>query len=85
VKPGCPCGGGPSRNPHSGATLGGADQLSAIERALIEGFAGATITLQGINYKIALGQVIEVTDLAQAISAMVRVASRLGSSSVSSW
>jgi hypothetical protein len=39
------------------ADLGGADQLSAIERSLIEGFAGATITLQGINYRIALGEV----------------------------
>jgi hypothetical protein len=60
------------------ADLGGADQLSAIERSLVEAYAGATITVQGINYKIALGEVIEVADLAQAISAMVRVASRLG-------
>jgi hypothetical protein len=60
------------------ADLGGREQLSAIERGLIEGFAGASIILQGINFKIAVGEVIAVADLAQAISSMVRVAARLG-------
>jgi hypothetical protein len=60
------------------ADLGGADQLSAIEKALIQGFAGAAVAVQDVNARMALGQVIEVSDLAQSISAMVRVASRLG-------
>jgi hypothetical protein len=60
------------------ADLGGADQLSAIERALVEGFAGATVSLQNINTRLALGEAIDLSDQAQAISAMVRVASRLG-------
>jgi hypothetical protein len=58
--------------------LGGADQLSAIERALVEGFAGAAISLMNINARLALGEAIDLADQAQAISAMVRVAARLG-------
>jgi hypothetical protein len=58
--------------------LGGADQLSTIERSLIEGFAGAAVTLQHLNTQLALGQEIDLSQHAQAVSAMVRVASRLG-------
>jgi hypothetical protein len=58
--------------------LGGRDQLTAIEKSLVEGFAGATIILQSLNAQMALGQAIETADVGLAISAMVRVASRLG-------
>ena len=58
--------------------LGGRDRLSTIERALIEGFAGATLTLHDLNTRLALGQEIDLNQHAQAVSAMVRVASRLG-------
>jgi hypothetical protein len=58
--------------------LGGRDRLSTIERALIEAFAGACITLQHLNVKLALGEEIDLGQHAQAVSAMVRVASRLG-------
>src|SRR5262245_12504868 len=58
--------------------LGGHDQLSTIERALVEAFAGACVTLQHLNTKLALGQEIDLGQHAQAVSAMVRVASRLG-------
>src|SRR5262245_8967133 len=34
--------------------LGGSDRLSAIERALVEGFAGAAVTLQHLNTQLAL-------------------------------
>jgi hypothetical protein len=54
------------------------DQLSAIERSLIEAYAGATIAMQGITAMQAAGQSIIVSDLAKAISSMVRVAARLG-------
>jgi hypothetical protein len=58
--------------------LAGRDQLSTIERALIEAFAGAAVTLQHLNTKLALGQEIDLSQHAQCVSAMVRVASRLG-------
>lgn len=54
------------------------DQLSAIERQLIEAFAGAATTLQHLNTQLALGQPIDVSQHAQCVGAMVRVASRLG-------
>jgi hypothetical protein len=60
------------------ADLGGHDQLSTIERALVEAFAGACVTLQHLNTQLALGQSIDLAQHAQAVSAMVRVASRLG-------
>ena len=58
--------------------LGGADRLSTIEHALIEGFAGAALTLHNLNCRLALGLAIDLGQHAQAVSAMVRVASRLG-------
>jgi hypothetical protein len=58
--------------------LGGRDQLSTIERALIEAFAGACVTLHHLNTKLALGESIDPSQHAQAVSAMVRVATRLG-------
>ena len=58
--------------------LGGRDQLSTIERALVEGFAGSCVVLGHLNAKLALGEDIEVSEHAQAVSAMVRVAGRLG-------
>jgi hypothetical protein len=60
------------------ADLGGRDPLSTIELALIEAFAGATVTLQHLNTRLALGQEIDLSQHAQAVSSMVRVASRLG-------
>jgi hypothetical protein len=58
--------------------LGGREQLSTIERALVEAFAGACVTLHHLNTKLALGETIDLGQHAQAVSAMVRVASRLG-------
>lgn len=58
--------------------LGGRDALSEIELCLVEGFCGASVMLKNINARMTLGHAIEVTDLAQTISSMVRVASRLG-------
>jgi hypothetical protein len=60
------------------ADLGGRDQLSAIELALVEAFAGAAVTLDNLNTRLLLGQEIDLSQHAQAVSAMVRVASRLG-------
>jgi len=60
------------------ADLGGHDQISAIEVALIEAFAGAAVTLNHLNTQLALGQPIDLSQHAQCVGAMVRVASRLG-------
>jgi len=60
------------------ADLGGADQLSAIERNLVQAFAGATVTLHHLNARLMAGEEINLAQHAQAVSAMVRVASRLG-------
>ena len=58
--------------------LGGRAQLSTIQRALIEGFVGAAVILHHLNTQLALGQDVDLAQHAQAVSAMVRVASRLG-------
>jgi hypothetical protein len=58
--------------------LGGAESITTIERTLIEGFAGATVMLEGINARIALGQPVEPEELSQAASTLVRIATRLG-------
>jgi hypothetical protein len=60
------------------ADLGGRDQLSAIELALIEGFCGAAVTLENLNSRLLLGEAIDPAQIAQTVSAMVRVGSRLG-------
>src|SRR5262249_24545049 len=60
------------------ADLGGADQLSAIERNLIQAFAGAAVTLHHLNARLMAGEEINLAQHAQAVTAMVRVASRLG-------
>jgi hypothetical protein len=52
--------------------LGGSDRLSAIERALVEGFAGAAVTLQHSNTQLAVGRLIDLSQHAHAVSAMVR-------------
>ena len=58
--------------------LGGRDQLSAIERALVEAFAGSAVTLYSLNTRLLLGEEIDLAQHAQTVSAMVRVATRLG-------
>ena len=61
--------------------LGGADHLSAVQLSLVEAYAGASTTLAHINTQILAGAEINnalVSMHASAISALVRVASRLG-------
>jgi hypothetical protein len=63
--------------------LGGHDRLSAIELALVEAFAGASIAFGSINMKILTGVPLEpalVNMHALSISAMVRTAAKLGTS-----
>ena len=58
--------------------LGGRDELSTIELQLVEAFAGACVSLQHLNCLLALGEKIDLSQHASAVSAIVRVASRLG-------
>jgi len=58
--------------------LGGREQLSTIQRALVEAFAGTCLALYQLNTKLVLGEQVDLAQHAQAVSAMVRVASRLG-------
>ena len=60
------------------ADLGGRDQCSTIQLALIEAFCGSAITLDALNAKLALGLPVDVSQHSQCVGAMVRVASRLG-------
>jgi hypothetical protein len=60
------------------ADLGGDDALTTVELALIDAFAGATIQMHDLNARLLLGQQIDLADHAAAISAMVRVAARIG-------
>jgi hypothetical protein len=60
------------------ADLGGADQLSTVQKHLVEAFAGISIVINDLNARLLLGQKIDVLEHSQAISTMVRVASRVG-------
>jgi hypothetical protein len=56
--------------------LGGRDQLTAMELALVEAFAGESVTLNNINTRQLLGEKVSLSDQALAASTMVRVATR---------
>jgi hypothetical protein len=58
--------------------LGGREQLSAIEKSLIQAYAGSAILLDDLNARVVVGQEIDVGTHAQMTSALVRIASRLG-------
>jgi hypothetical protein len=68
---------GRGRNrPDCASDLGG--NLTAVERALVEGFVGATIVLQALNTKLALGQEIDLSEHPAVCSSMVRIAAKIG-------
>ena len=56
--------------------LGG--DLTAVEQSLVEGFCGATVVLQALNTKLALGQDIDLSEHAAVCSSMVRIAAKIG-------
>jgi hypothetical protein len=58
--------------------LGGRDALSTVELALVEAFAGASIHVHDLNARLLLGQKIDLSEHAAAISSLVRIASRIG-------
>jgi hypothetical protein len=57
---------------------GGEDQLSTIQKHLIEAFAGAAVHVHDLNARLLLGEEVDIVAHSQAISTMVRVATRIG-------
>ncbi len=62
--------------------LGGEDQLSTVQKHLVEAFAGAALTLGDLNARLLLGEEIDLLQQSQAVNALVKLASRLGMSRV---
>jgi hypothetical protein len=60
------------------ADLGGEDQLSTIQKHLVEAFAGVALSVHDLNARLLLGQQIDVGVQAQAVSTMIRAANRIG-------
>ena len=60
------------------ADLGGKDQLSTVQHQLTEAFAGICVHVSEMNARLLLGQPVDLTAHATAVSTMVRVASRIG-------
>jgi hypothetical protein len=60
------------------ADLGGRDQLSAVETALVESFAGIFVMLDDLNVRVLLGEKVDPFVYCQVTSTLTRVASRLG-------
>lgn len=58
--------------------LGGADRLSTVQKHLVEAFAGIALRVNDLNARTMLGQEVDVVELSQVVSTMVRVASRIG-------
>jgi hypothetical protein len=62
--------------------LGGEDRLSTVQRHLVEAFAGAAVHVHDLNARLLLGEDVDITAHASAISTMVRIASRIGTQRV---
>jgi hypothetical protein len=58
--------------------LGGDDRLSTVQKHLVEAFAGAAVHVNALNARLLLGQQVDIVEHSQAISTMVRIASRIG-------
>jgi hypothetical protein len=58
--------------------LGGEEQLSTVQKHLVEAFAGAAIHVSDMNARLLLGQEVDILAHSNAISTMVRVAQRIG-------
>jgi hypothetical protein len=57
--------------------LGGADRLSTIQKHLVEAFAGCAVHVHDLNARMLLGEKVDLAEHAQAVTTLVRVASRL--------
>lgn len=59
------------------ADMGGEAQLSTIQKHLIEAFAGCAVHVSDLNARLLLGEKVDLAQHAQAVTTLVRVASRL--------
>src|SRR5262245_38956642 len=64
------------------ADLGGEDRLSTVQKHLVEAFAGCALTLNDINARTLLGEPIDLLAYSQAVSTLVRVAAKLGTTRI---
>jgi hypothetical protein len=60
------------------ADLGGEDRLSTVQKHLLEAFAGAAIAVSDINARLLSGGEVDLLELSQMTSTLVRIASRIG-------
>jgi hypothetical protein len=60
------------------ADLGGEDNLSIMQRELIDAFAGAAISVHDLNARLLLGEKINLAMQVEACRVMVSFASHLG-------
>jgi|SRR6516162_1237017 len=58
--------------------LGGEARLTTVQRHLVEAFAGCVVVVHDINARLLLGQSIDIGEASQAVSSLVRLASRIG-------
>jgi hypothetical protein len=58
--------------------LGGEAHLTTVQRHLVEAFAGCAVVVHDINARLLLGQPIDIGEATQAVSSLVRLASRIG-------
>ena len=58
--------------------LGGEGKLSAIEKHLVEAFAGVSVHLADLHTRLLLGEPINIMEHSTAVSTMVRIAQRVG-------
>src|ERR1700691_813522 len=56
--------------------LGGHESLSRIKKSLIEAYSGTHVLLNNLNARVALGEVVDISQFSQCVTAMVRVGSR---------
>ena len=62
--------------------LGGEAHLSTVQKHLVEAFAGAAVHVHDLNARLLLGEEVDTLAHSQAISTMVRIASRIGTQRV---
>ena len=60
------------------ADAGGADQISAIQRELIEAFCSVALRMNDLSTRGLAGQSIDLSELSLAASTLTRLAQRIG-------
>jgi hypothetical protein len=60
------------------ADMGGEDQLSTVQKHLVEAFAGVALQVNDCNAWLILGERVDMVEHGAAVITLVRIASRLG-------